>query len=89
MTQTAYDDRTDILPGGINRFDLAGKSNVVTGLVDAAASILNEMDYALPNGERNKDLDHVWAIVSALTPLATDLADLCDNIKPMPIVVDS
>lgn len=82
-------DRADILPGGTNRFELASKSSVVTGLVDAAGSILRDMHYGLPDGGRNKDLDHVWAIVSALETLANELAELCDGIQAMPIEADS
>lgn len=88
MTQAAYDNRADILPGGVDRFELMDKSDVIAGLVDVAGSILSEMSFLLPNGERNKDLDHIRVIVSALTPLAADLAELCDKIRSMPLEVE-
>lgn len=87
MTGSKSEDRADILPGGANRFDLAGKSNVVAGLVAASASIVNEMWFVLPDGSRNKDLDHVWSILSALEPLSLELAEMCDGIQSMPAEV--
>ncbi|MEO1107238.1 MAG: hypothetical protein AAFX90_04875 [Pseudomonadota bacterium] len=77
-------DNLDILPGGIDRNDLAMKSNVVVGLVDAALCQIEELDFGTAAGTRNRELDHVWAMVSALKPLATELSDLCDGIHAMP-----
>ncbi len=72
---------TDTLPGGINRYDLAMKSQVVTGLASAAMAQLNEISFVTPSGKRNAKLDHIWAMVSALEPLTIELADMCDRLQ--------
>ncbi len=75
-------DANEANENAVDRFVLSGKANVASHLSDAICQkITMDVNYVKPDGSRDEDMDHVWAMAEALKSLTTEVRDLCEQVE--------
>ena len=73
---------TETKRNAVDRFLLSGKANVASYLTDAICrKITADVNYIKPDGSRDEDMDHVWAMAEALKGLIGEVRDLCEQAE--------